>query len=74
MHNYGLLDFVFCLDGTGTMGEWVEALHVSYQKHLSAMWRFSSTVLSLKEHGTSFTLIFDWFYSVLGAVHHPTEK
>ena len=74
MPNYGLLDFVFCLDGTGTMGERAEALHVSYQKHLSAMWRFSSTVLSLKEHGTSFTLILDRFYSVLGTDHHPTEK
>ena len=66
MHNYGLLDFVFCFDGTGTMGERAEALHGSYQKHLSAMSRFSSTVLSLKEHGTSFPLILDRFYSVLG--------
>ena len=73
-HNSGLLDFVVCVDGTGTMGERSEALHVSFQKHLSAMWRFSSTVLISKEHCKSFTRILDRFYSVLGIGHHPTEK
>ena len=72
-HNSGLLDFVVCVDGTGTMGERSEALHVSFQKHLSAMWRFSSTVRSLKQHGTSFIVILDQFYSVLGTDHHRID-